>query len=213
MSTTDQALFSNIQTALIEPPNGGQSWPSGLWTRDEVIGASNQRQHRFLHDTLLLVGISSALPVIIGQHRVNLPADWLRTVSVVWTGNDGTVRELPRADSFEADCIIPTWEATNTNAPLVYSEYETPTLQIQIAPAPSVAGSLQLLYVPIGTELNGNGELLVVPDELEHGIRYGALADLLSKDGRGKDPVRAKYCEDRFDLAIELTRIILKGWS
>lgn len=213
MSTIDQALFSNVQFALIEPPNGGQSWPSGLWTRDEVIGAANQRQDRLLHDTLLLVSVSSLLPVIIGQHRVDLPTNWLRTVSVVWRGNDGTVRELLRSDSYELDHALSTWESTNATYPLVYSEFETPNLQIQIGPAPTVAGNLDLLFVPNGTEMNGNGVSLVVPDELEHGVRYGMLSDLLSKDGRGKDAARAQYCENRFDLAVELTRIVLKGWA
>jgi hypothetical protein len=213
MSTSDQTLFSNIQTALIEPPDGGQRWPSGLWGRDEVISLANLRQDRLLFDTLLLVGISAPLPVAIGQHRVALPDDWLRTVSVVWRGNDGTVRELPRSDSFEADHTISTWESANAAYPLVYDEDETPTLTVQIAPAPTVAGTLDLFYVPEGTELNGNGELLVVPDELEHAVRYGTLVDLLSKDGRGKDPARAAYCAQRFDLAIALTKIILQGWA
>ena len=212
MSTSDQTLMSNIQVNLIEPPNGGQTYPSGLWTRDEVIAACNYRQDRLLHDTLLEVGISALIPVIIGQHRVNLPSDWLRTVTVVWRGSNGTVRELVRSSSFEADHTITTWESANST-PLSYHEFETPNLQIQIAPAPDVAGNLELLYCPTGTELNGNGELLVVPDELEHGVRYGTLADLLSKDGRGKDPTRAQYCEDRFTLVIELTRIILDGWA
>jgi hypothetical protein len=205
-------MLSRVQVALIEPANGGQSWPSGLWGRDEVISVANQRQDQFLKDTLLLGGIATIAAIGIGTTRVTLPADWLRTLSVVWRGDDGTVRELMRSDSFEADHTIDDWETTD-GTPLVYSEYETPNLQMLIMPGPAVDGDLELLYVPIGTELNGNGELLIVPDELEHAVRYGMLADLLSKDGRGKDPARAAYCEQRFQLGIDLTRIVIEGWA
>ena len=213
MATLDQTLLSRVQTALIEPPNGGQSWPSGLWTRDEMIALANHRQNRFVRDTLLDLGLANITPINIGDHRVALPVDWLRTVEVVWYGNDGTVRELLRVDSFEADHTIQTWEATNTTAPLAYSEFETPNLQMQIMPGPSVAGLIVLVYVPTTTELNGNGEILVVPDELEHAVRYGILADALGKDGRGKDAARSAYCEQRFQLAIDLSRIVLEGWA
>lgn len=212
MSTKDQVLLSRIQVALIEPRNGGQSFPSQLWGRDEVIAISNQRQQNFLHETLLLLGLATITPVNIGDHRIALPSDWIRTVTAVWRGNDGTVRELMRSDSFETDHILSTWEATDAT-PLVYHEMEAPNGFMQIAPGPSVAGAVDLLYVPQGVELNGNGELLTVPDELEHTIRYGVLADLLGKDGRGKDPTRAAYCEQRVQLGIDLTKIIIEGWS
>ena len=213
MSLTDQDLLSTVQLQLLEPDDHGQSWPSGLWQRDEVLVAANERQNRLLKDTLLLAGLAIIDPVAVGQHRVTLPDDWMRTVGLLWLGNDGTVRELPRSSSFEADHVIRTWEATNQTAPLVYMDDETPLLQIQIAPAPSVAGRIGLVYIPTAIDLTGNGEFLIVPDELEHAIRYGLLADLLSKDGRGRDAERAAYCEDRFELAIEATRLLLKGWA
>ena len=213
MSTTDQVLLGQIQDALLEPRDGGQSWPSGLWTREEMLHYCNQRQDSFLWDTFALVGIAATIAVGIGVHRIALPVDWLHTMTVLWRGSDGTVRELLRGDSFEADMLIPTWESTNAASPLQYHDEETPSGFFQIAPAPSVTGTVELLYIPLGTELNGNGEILVVPDELSHAVKYGAMADALGKDGRGKDPGRAQYCEQRYDLAVQLTEIILQGWA
>lgn len=212
MATTDQALLQQIQYALLEPPDAGQSFPSGLWTRDEVVNTANQAQNQLLNDTLLLVGIAN-VAVTAGVSRVALPADLILIVTLVWRGVDGTVRELPRSDSFEADHAIPTWELTNTLAPLVYMEEEAPSGYVQIGPAPSVAGTLEVLYVPLGTVLNGNGEILVVPDEVMPIVKYGALRDLLNKDGRGQDLDRAKYCDERRQLGVEAIEIILKGWA
>lgn len=213
MATTDQALLTQIQYAVIEPPDGGQSWPSGLWSRDEVLALCNQRQDRFLYDTLLLVGIAILSPVAIGDHQIALPDDWMRTVTLVWRGSDGTVRELQRVDTFEADHAIPTWFTTN-GVPLFYMEDDVPgSLIVQFGPAPTVAGTLELLYVPSGTTLNGNGEILVLPDEAAHVVKYAALADMLSKDGRGRDPQRAAYCEERVTLAKQAVELILEGWA
>lgn len=213
MATTDQAVLQQAQFALLEPPDGGQNWPSGLWSRAEMLALANQRQNQLLGDTLLLVGIAN-LPVAIGDHLVDLPFDWLRTVDLTWRGDDGTIAELHRVDSFEADHGLPTWELTNRVSPLFYMDDDVPgSLQVRIGPAPTVAGKLEVLYVPIGTVLNGNGEILVVPDELAHAVKYGLLAGALSKDGRGRDVARAQYCEQRVDLAKLATGLILSGWA
>lgn len=210
MATTDQTLLGRVQDALVEPRNGGQSWTSDLWSRPEVLSAANLRQNRFLFDTLPIV-TSDSVSVLATQHRFSLPATWLRTVMVVWTGT--VVRELMRSNSFEADHLLSTWEATDATYPLVYFEEETATATIQIAPAPTGNGTLTIYFVPTATEMNGNGDALTLPDDLSHAVKYGLLADLLGKDGRGQDRARADYCEQRVDLARVATEIILKGWA
>lgn len=213
MSITDQALLGEVQFAVVEPSDGGQIWPSGLWTREEVCALLTERQDQLLKQTLLLVTVSSPIAVGIGDRRLDLPADWIRTLAVIWTGNDGTIKELFRSDSFEADRALPTWQTTNATSPLVYMEFDAEALQIQIGPAPSVAGNLVLLYVAKGSPLTGSGVNLTVPDDVAHVCKYGLLAEMLSKEGRGKDPARAAYCEQRFDLGVEAVRLILKGWA
>lgn len=214
MSTTDSALAQTLQYMLVEPPDGGQHWPSGLWSRDEVFNILNQRQNDLLHDTMLLIGIANITGIVAGTTRIPLPSDWLRTASMVWRGVDGTVKELLRVDSFEADHAMPTWELTGTTAPLMYMDEEAPSGFAQIGPPPLVNGLVELLYVPLGTFLNGNGELLVVPDELAPTVRYGALVDLLRKDGRGQDLGRAQYAQQRYDLGAAAAQIIVdQGWT
>jgi hypothetical protein len=211
----DQDLLTGIQYAVIEPPDGGASWPSGLWSRDEVLSYLNQRQDRLLKETLIYVKTSADLAVANLTRLIALPTDWMRTVSVVWTGTDGQVRELQRVDSFQVDHADSTLGRTATGMlPLYYMEYDTETLIIEIGPTPSgVQGTLSVLYVPVGVDLTGNGVSLLVPDELETAVKYGALADMLGKDGRGKDAVRSQYCEERYTMAVEAARLILEGWA
>lgn len=212
MATTDQTILQQVQDVLIEPPNGGQSWPSGLWTRAEMVALANQRQDAFLYDTFLLVGIAN-VAVLAGAQEITLPADWLRSVTVVWRGVDGTVKELEQSDSFEADHLLPTWDLTPGTPAAYFEDDVTASGVMRIAPAPSVNGTIELLYVPSGTTLNGNGELLVVPDDFAQVVKYGILASALAKDGRGRDVARAQYCQQRVDLVQMATDLIIRGWA
>lgn len=210
---TDQQLLQQCQYSLIEPPDGGQSWPSGLWARDEILSYLNQRQDQLLNETQLLVTAAS-LPVASGIFLVDLPADWLQTISLVWRGDDGRIVELQRVDSFEADHTDPLWVTVGATSPLFYMDEDVPgSLLVRIGPAPTGAGDLDLLYVATGTSLTGNGISLTVPDELAHAVKYGVLAEALKKDGRALDPARSAYCEQRVDLAKQACEIILQGWS
>lgn len=208
---TDQTLLEQLQSAVIEPRDGGASWPSGLWTVEEVCADATERQHRILKETQALY-TESLIHVLAGEPRVSLPPDWIRTIEVVFEGEDGTISHLQRSDAFEVDHALPTW-STDRGQPQVYMEYDAPTRLMQLAPIPRVGGFLRIHYIATATALTGDGADLDLPDLLAHGVKYGALADMLGKDGRAQDPSRAKYCEDRFRLAIEITQVLLQGWA
>ncbi len=87
-------------------------------------------------------------------------------------------------------------------------------LTVQMAPASSVAGRLELLYIPQGEEITGDDYPLPVTNEYAGAVaKYGTLADLFGKDGRGKNPEKAAYCQMRYDLAEAMAAIVLKGWT
>lgn len=325
---TDQQLLTLLQYALVEPPDGGASWPSGLWTRDEVIAAFNTRTQQYLRDTQAIV-TRVEIPVVAGTNPVSLPVDWIATLAAVWrtagaiiqgsghvlsndgiqlspfsfaltngvlitgsftftdpqggdfvvvadsfttldtsvpgqltltglatcNGNPGQVfslvattggvfilnaggylnntqviadgsiqiattftglagvrSPLTPSDSFEIDLALPSWETTQ-DTPIVLLDGDDGTLTARLGPVPSGNGTLELLYVALATPANGSGVILTIPDEALDGIRYGTLADLLSKVGRGADPMRAQYCQERFELGELVTEILLGGWA
>lgn len=209
----DTEILSAIQSVLLEPDDAGATFPSGLWTPTEVRDRLSARQDRFAKATGILLG---TVPLLVhaGVERVTLPQDWLSTVDVVWVGTDGTIRTLERADGFEADHGMPTW-ATTPGTPLLYMDYEAPTLQLQLAPLPLVSGRIDLLYVPQAPPVTGTGDPLMLPDEFaEAACLYGTLADLWGKDGRGRSPARAAYAALRYQLGIDAARIILESsWT
>lgn len=210
---TEFDILDDLQYALMEPVDNGATWPSGLWTQAEVLARMNERQNRFLKHALLLVGISSPLPLAVGLSRVALPEDWLVTAQVYWAGDDGTVRELVRSDQFQADHAHPEWPITAEANPEVYFDNDAPLLQLSVAPAATQSGALTLHYVPQGDPFDATGTILPsVPDEFaDAAIFFGALADLLNKDGRGRSPERAAYCEMQYQLGQEAASLILRS--
>jgi hypothetical protein len=235
----DQELLTGLQYALVEPPDGGASWPSGLWTRDEVLSALNTRMRQFLRDTQAIV-TRVEIAVSALTNPVALPADWIATLAGVWrpavlipgfsapilggiyfgqsfpgtlyASNTGARVPLPVVDAFESDLGLPTWETVGAT-PIGLLDGDDGTLTIRLAPVPNVDGFVELLYVALPTTATGSGVTLSIPDEVLDSIKYGVLADLLGKVGRAMDAGRAQYGQERFQLGELVTEIILGGWA
>jgi hypothetical protein len=209
---TDQELLTEIQYALLEPPDGGQSWPSEVWTRDEVVGNLNANVWNWLRDTHAIITRTELPQLAAALGVVTLPADWLATGSAVWRTAANVRTPLGPIDRYEGDLALPTWETT-PGTPLGLDEFESDTLTAQLVPIPIADGTLELLYVARPASVNGAGATLPIPEEFCSGVKYGTLSMLLRKVGRLVDPERAKYCEQRYDLSVLLTEILLGGWA
>jgi hypothetical protein len=207
----DQALLTELQYTLLEPPDGGASWPSEVWTRDEALDAVNGSLRSLLRETHLIV-TRTEQAVLAGAVNVALPAGWMATVHLVWRATDGTRTPLGPVDSFEGDLALPGWETT-PGSPIAFADLDRDTLTLRLVPTPEFAGTLENMYIARPTEMTGAALTLPVPDEFLSGVKYGALGWLLRKVGRLHDPERAAYCERRYDLTRIAAEIILGGWA
>jgi hypothetical protein len=212
MSTTDQQLFSEIQFQMLEAvQDGGATWTSGLWTAQEVLDYANQRQYRFMKDTLLMMAYAR-IDHAIGVGTGALPPDWIVTYRADWKNTTTLkVTELARSSQWEMDHSKPDWAVVSVPRPLAFSDAESVTLTYLVMPIPSVAGQVMLLYVSLTAVLTGLGEIFTVPDEYIPAIKYGIMSDMLRKVGRGQDIERADYCEMRFEEGVEAAKMILAG--
>jgi hypothetical protein len=209
----DRALLSELQLVLIEPPDGGDTWPSLIWTRDEVLDAVNAGVRALVRDVHLTVA-RTELAVAAGALSVPLPIDWLATASLVWRAADGTRTPLGPSDSFEADLAAPGWEVT-PGLPLGYADLDRETLTLRLIPTPAAAGTLELLYIQVPPVVTGTAPDAALPlaEEFTSAVKYAALGGLLRKLGRLLDAERANYCERRYELAETAAAIILEGWG
>jgi hypothetical protein len=213
VSVTDQAILGEIQDSLGDTNNSGASWSSGEWTAGEVIALTNQRQRQFLRETgvVLTQTTITTNPNIL---RHNLPTDWVATRRVAWLDVLGNVTSIPSGDNFEMDLFRSDWPYNqDVTTPRIYSDADQANLILETAPAIASPGVLNFLYVALSALLSNSGVLYTVPDECVPAIKWGVVADMLSKVGRAHDPLRAQWAEDQYREGVEATKIVLKGWA
>jgi hypothetical protein len=208
VAVLDTELLEQLQRMLIEAPDSGATWPSGLWTRAEVLGYVNNRQDRFLKETLLITSWLAAA-VVPGTSQQDLPDGWLATRNVFITEAGHTYPVSP-VSRREADCMLPTWQS-DFGRSLWYISEEWATRQISLVPAPLTGGVLNVFAALVGAAVDGTGLELTIPDECEPYLMYGVLADMFGKQGRAYDAPRASYCESRYVEGVQLAQALLKS--
>jgi len=211
MSVTFGTVYSQIQRVTLENAgDSGATWPSGMWTINEVVNYLHQREDRFLAATdLIWTRLETA--IVTGQADQPAPADWIATIFIALKSSAGLYRELAKMDTQELDYIRSTWPGTSSATPLGYYETDGATLTTYVAPIPTDVGSaLERYYVAKG---DPNGSTFVVPDEFTPMVKYGVLADMLTKVGQAMSPALAQACEERWQEGLAMGELMAtEGW-
>lgn len=209
MAVTDADALVEVQGKLLEDA----AFTSGLWTLAEVAAYFNERQNRFNRDTKLMLAHED-IAVAAAAVTVNMPPDWIATQRASWKDTaTGVFTPLNRSSRFAALMGMPT--NSLPTKPILLDDQGGETLSAELFPAPVAAGTLRLLYASVLELLNFdtlNPDIFDVPDDFLPYIMYGVMADMLSKDGRGRDLFRANYCESRYGEGVALAAILLGGY-
>lgn len=208
----DTEVLGNVQMSLLEPNNGGASFQSGVWTQAQAVAALTNRQRKFLSET----GITIMVAYQTGEadkRRYDLPDNVIDVRRVAWANqaDPSAYVELPRADGWELDHGKTGWPTSSATVPETYVESHTPSLVIEVVPAPTDLGEIELTASADGMAPTGAGIPLSIPDDFTPYLAWGVRADLLSAEYEGNDPDRAAHCEERFAEGIELARILVSG--
>jgi hypothetical protein len=214
-SVRDRFLLAEIQYHLIEPVNFSTWTGTEQFTFAEIVAALQRRRNQFLLEAgcHLIRSVLNISPLPAeGRFEIplnaGLPIIDIRRLS--WINTSGVYTQLWRDDEFAGSAFLPNWGITPEVTPRVYSQVATPSLQIQFIPAPGDVGQIEVVGVYAGAALDpgsGSGVLLGVPDNFAWVVKYGAMADLLGKEGNARDVLRAAYCERRWREGCELARI------
>lgn len=206
-STQVCQMFDEIQRHMLEDPNGGASWGSGLWTVSEVVNYLNHRVSNFLMETCIIQD-HRTIAVVAGTDTYDLPADWILLKRVAFRPTGGTMSELPRLDTWTADNSVTTWDGT-AGTVAAYVEVPNPSLQIRLYPVPASAGTVDIIGVANPAALTNDCSIIPLPDEWAVYVKWGVMADMFAKEGEANDPDRAAFCESRYGEGILLARLYL----
>jgi hypothetical protein len=198
-------LTKEIQYHLLEPANGvSGSGMTDQFTIAQVTNALIRYRNQLV--------IDSRIPLTFGTVPVSAPAGNRivldQTIALItraaWIdGTTGIVTPLRRTDSFAAQSLSPIWNL-NPSKPYGYSQAEAMPGTMALVPPPLASGTAHLTYAATIPLTVSAGTLFAVPNEFALAIKYGALYDILSTNSQGYDPIRSKYCAERYRAAVEL---------
>lgn len=207
----DQELVGSIQYSLLEPKSPTIWTGSAQFSMALVAQALQRRRDQFLLDTGCVITRHSPIPnapgvidpaaegaAAIDQQIIDIRraawSDGTRT-SPLWATSNWALRG--RSATWNLEPGVPQTYAFNQYAPAI----------LQLAPPNAVGGTLDLLTVDTGATLDpASGVLMGVPDDFTPFVRWGALADLLSADGPGRDFARAGHCESMYQLGVQAAK-------
>jgi len=210
-SLTDRNLVNDLQYALMEPTNDfpvSTTWAgTGQFTMSDLVNALQRRRDQFLLETACVLTYSEPASGFPPDGRVPLSDSIIDVRRAAWKDTDNVYSTLWRSDERQLNSLLPGW-ALDPGVPQVFSTIIVPPVTIQLGPVQSAAGTLSLVTVNAGTTLDiTTGVALGIPDDFAWVLKYGALADLLSKDGEARDPARAAHCEQRFTEGVMLAKL------
>src|SRR5262245_40962467 len=201
-----------MQYHLLEAATSQSVWNgTDMFNMAEVAAAIQRRRDQFLADTgvVLTNFLLNIVPPPSG--RVTLPDSVIDVRRAAWLGSAPLdyYTHMWRDDEFALTAGDPTW-SISPGTPNGYSVMAPPPIRMQLSPAPQDSGLLDMVTVNAGNALTPATieSLLGIPDNTAWIVKWGALADLLGRDGQGRDPVRAAYCEMRYRQGVELTRLL-----
>lgn len=211
-TVTDQDLIQAIQYHLLENASSQAAWGgTEQFTLDDVTRAIERRRNQFLSDTGAVVTVSTINIAPPPSGRTSLAPNIIDVRRAAWRGAAPLNYFVPlwREDERLLTAANQDW-SVSSGTPEAYSIMAPQPLTLQLAPPPVASGQLELLTVNSGATLNpsAGATILGIPDDLTPGIKWGALADLLGKDGIACDPVRAQYAEERYQIYVKLARVL-----
>lgn len=195
---------------LIEnQPSAGVWNGTDQFSIDDLTQALQRRRDQFLVETgmVLTRTLLSGLVPPVGQ--ILLPDSVIDVRRASWIDAiTGNVSILWKSDEFRAQALNPgAWLTSPAPIPQSYSTAVTPPVTMQLLPPAGNPGRVEMITVNAGAALNpATGVLLDIPDDFTWVIRFGALADLLGRDGQARDASRAAYCESRWQEGILVAR-------
>ncbi len=209
-TVTDLDLVKDIQDALLEP--SGVPWTgSGQFTLSDLVSAIRTRRDQFLLESGA-VQTRTVRNVNVPPQNGRVPLDQavmtLRRVAWV-TEPEETVHPLQRDDEWSLNNFSRAWVQNparpGSKWPIAYSVGVTPPLVCQIGPPPLDTGRLDMVSINQGAAVDPTSPtVLGVPDDWCWIVKFGALVDLLNRDGLALDPARSAYCQMRWEHGIRL---------
>lgn len=211
---TDTDLYTLIEYHLLEPPTGATWTGTNQFDITDLWQAMSRRRNEILQEAACNMAEQS-LAVIPATSTIPLPDSMLDVRRTRWVPDPRLGKPpvtLERSDVLgyqrftynygqtNADPLR--WTLLNGLEAALAADGELLALQLDtLAPTPSTAQVLAIEGGPLLDPPGGNP--LLIPNDWAWVLKYGTMADVLSKEEEGRDITRAAYCRQRYDEGLK----------
>jgi hypothetical protein len=206
-NVTDSALYTLMEYHLLEPAptlNPINPWTGSLqFSANDLLNAVQRRRDEILSITGCT---QSAFLVPASGSRVQLGDNVIDVRRIAYlpasvTGQPNVT--LWPEDTWGEQSFNVDYTLTPPGSPSTYLLSTQPPLSFDTDVRAGFGGYFEMLTVNAGAALSVSApSVLYIPDDWTHLLKWGALADLLSREWDAKDIPRADYCEKRYRLGL-----------
>ena len=200
----DTDLYTLMQYHLLEPAVGVNPWTgaSAQFSADDLISATQRRRDEVLGVTGCTTTLRT-VGAVLG--RIVLPDTVIDVRRMAYLPAVGSPSIVWKDDTWALQAFNTGYPQAPAGTPVSYQLSTEPPISFDTDRPPGFAGSYELLTVEAGQSLSaGSASLLSVPDDWTHVVKWGALADLFSRESNARDPLRAQYCNQRYQMGVKL---------
>lgn len=205
----DAYVYTVAQYQLLEPPAGNGTWTgTSQFTLADFTQALQRRRDLILQMAATNVGPIPLINVAPGTNRIQLPDSTAQSIldlrRVRYLPAQGSPVTLWRDDSLAMEYFEAGYEQ-NFGTPIAWDVIGSPPLFVTLDANPNVPNTLDILAMLSGAIIAPpTASPLLMPDDWSWVLKFGMMADLLSKEAESTDLERAAYCEQRFQEGIKL---------
>lgn len=208
-TTTFDDLVTEIDYHCFELPGGvSGAGLSSQFSISSILSAIVRGRNRFVMDAGLPLSISQQTITAAPDARFYVSEDFVYLRHAYWQdAPSGSWIPLRPTDAWAQDSYNPTW-IQEPGIPFSFSQSVTRPLEVQLYPPPANDGTIEWLSANSDDypDIILPTTLLGLPDEFAHAVKYAALADLFTMDGESFDPVRADYCDRRYQQTVAIAK-------
>jgi len=204
LTLRDTDIYTQLQYHLLEPIAWNPWTGASLqFTADDLLNAVARRRDEILSATACTT-TRRLVPAVAG--RIQLADTVIDVRRMAYLPN--AIFSKPNStmwpeDAWAEQSFNRNYTLAPAGTPLAYLLSTQPPISFDTDVPPAYAGNYELLTVEAGATLSvSTPSALSIPDDWTHVIKWGALADLLSRESNAKDIPRAAYCEQRYRLGL-----------
>ncbi len=208
---TDVNLFTIVQYHLLEPATGTTWTGTPMFTMNDLASSLQRRWDEILSVSGCTIsnGLVAAIP---GQVRKQLPDYVLDIRRVAWfpepvNEEDNVVSNVVwPEDIWSLQAFESPYTLHEQGAPFAYAVSSQPPVTFDVDTPPQQEGNYELLTVNASQYVfdPSNPTTINIPTDFCWILKWGMLADLLSKESEAKDLLRAEYCNKRYQQGLKL---------